>query len=129
LKLRPLFVPSVARYREGMIVQVPLQLAAMPNAPKPADVHDILAAHYADCRFVTVADLVMGEGSLILDAEEMNGTNELRLHVYGSKDGEHALVVGMLDNLGKGASGQAVQCLNLMMGAPEEAGLTEKTLL
>jgi N-acetyl-gamma-glutamyl-phosphate reductase len=129
LKLRPLFVPSVARYREGMIVQVPLQLAAMPNAPKPADVHDILAAHYADCRFVTVADLVMGDGSPILDAEEMNGTNDLRLHVFGSKDGEHALVVGMLDNLGKGASGQAVQCLNLMIGAPEEAGLTEKTLL
>lgn len=129
LSVRPLFVPSVGRYREGMIVQVPLHLGAMPGKPTPANVHDILAKHYEDRRFVTVADLVSGDGAPILDAEELNGTNDLRIHVYGSKDGQQAVVVGMLDNLGKGASGQAVQCMNLMMGAPEEAGLTEPVLL
>lgn len=125
----PIFVPSVGRYREGMIVQVPLHLAALPGAPSADAVHDILLAHYEGRRFVTVADLIKGEGAPILDPEEMNGTNELRLHVYASKDGTQAVVCGVLDNLGKGASGQAVQCLNLMMGAPEEAGLLEPVLL
>jgi len=125
----PIFVPSVGRYREGMIVQIPLHLAAMPGAPSAEAVHDILAAHYEGRRFVTVADLVKGDGAPILDAEEMNGTNDLRLHVYASKDGKQAVVCGVLDNLGKGASGQAVQCLNLMTGAPEEAGLMEPVLL
>lgn len=125
----PIFVPSVGRYREGMIVQVPLLLEAMPGKPKPEDVHDVLSSHYEGRRFVTVADLVKGEGAPIIDAEEMNGTNELRLHVYADKTGTRCVVAGVLDNLGKGASGQAVQCLNLMTGAPEEAGLTEPVLL
>ncbi len=125
----PIFVPSVGRYREGMIVQVPLHLAALPGAPSAEALHDILAAHYEGRRFVTVADLVKGEGAPVLDPEELNGTNELRLHVYASKDGGQAVVCGVLDNLGKGASGQAVQCLNLMIGAPEQAGLLEPVLL
>lgn len=125
----PIFVPSVGRYREGMIVQIPLHLAAMPGAPSAENLHDVLADHYAGRRFVTVADLIKGEGSPILDPEELNGSNELRLHVFASKDGSQAVVCGVLDNLGKGASGQAVQCLNLMIGAPEEAGLLEPVLL
>ncbi|MBO6520486.1 MAG: N-acetyl-gamma-glutamyl-phosphate reductase [Rhodospirillales bacterium] len=129
LNRTPIFVPSVGRYREGMIVQVPLHLAALPGAPSAEAVHDVLLAHYEGRRFVTVADLVKGEGAPVLDPEELNGTNELRLHVYASKDGAQAVVCGVLDNLGKGASGQAVQCLNLMMGAPEEAGLLEPVLL
>lgn len=128
LTMRPIFVPSVGRYREGMIVQIPLQLQAMPGTPKPADVHDILASHYEDRQFVTVADLVHG-GSPVLDAEALNGTNELRLHVFAHDDGKQAVVCGVLDNLGKGASGQAVQCLNLMTGAPEGAGLDAQILL
>lgn len=129
LENAPIFVPSVGRYREGMIVQLPLQLGAMPNAPKAEDVHDILASHYEGRRFVTVADLVKGDSTPILDPEALNGTNELRLHVFANKDGAQAVVCGVLDNLGKGASGQAVQCLNLMMGAPEEAGLMEPMVL
>lgn len=129
LKRTPIFVPSVGRYREGMIVQVPLHLGALPGGPSAEALHDILAAHYEGRRFVTVADLVKGEGAPVLDPEELNGTNELRLHVYASKDGAQAVVCGVLDNLGKGASGQAVQCLNLMIGAPEEAGLLEPVLL
>ena len=78
---------------------------------------------------MTVADLVQGDSSPKLSPEAEKGTNDLRLHVFANTDGTQAVVMGVLDNLGKGASGQAVQCLNLMMGAPEEAGLTEKTLL
>ena len=129
LSHRPIFVPSVGRYREGMIVQVPLQLAAIPGAPSPDDLHDILASHYEGRRFVTVADPVRGEGNPILEPEVLNGTNELRLHIFAHKDGTQAVVCGVLDNLGKGASGQAVQCLNLMIGAAEETGLLEKTVL
>ena len=125
----PVFVPSVAKYRQGMLVQLPLHLAAMPGAPKPSDVHDILASHYEGRRFVTVADLVQGSSTPTLSPEAINGTNELRLHVFANEDGSQAVVIGLLDNLGKGASGQAVQCLNLMMGAPEEAGLTDLVYL
>lgn len=125
----PIFVPSVGRYREGMIVQIPLQLAAIDGAPSADDVHDILANHYEGRQFVTVADLVKGEGNPTLDPETLNGTNELRLHVFANKAADRAVVVGILDNLGKGASGQAVQCLNLMMGAPEATGLIDPVLL
>lgn len=126
---RPLFVPSVGRYREGMIVQVPLQLAVLPNAPRAEDVHDVLASHYEGRRFVTVADLIKGDASQVLQPEAMNGSNELRLHVFANAEGDQVVVAGVLDNLGKGASGQAVQCLNLMIGASEQAGLTETVLL
>jgi len=129
LQHRPVFVPSVGRYREGMIVQVPLQLNALPGSPSPADVHDVLASHYEGRRFVTVADLPEDGANPMLDAEALNGTNDLRLHVFGNAKYGQAVVCGVLDNLGKGASGQAVQCLNLMMGVPEEAGLTGKVLL
>lgn len=125
----PIFVPSVGRYREGMIVQIPLHLSAIDGVPSADDVHDILASHYEGRQFVTVADLVKGEGNPVLDPEALNGTNELRLHVFANEAADKAVVVGVLDNLGKGASGQAVQCLNLMMGAPEEAGLIEPVLL
>lgn len=129
LKINPLFVPSVAKYRQGMLVQIPLHLAALPGSPSPKDVHDVLASHYEGRRFVTVADLVQGDSSPKLSPEAVNGTNELRLHVFANKDGSQAVIIGLLDNLGKGASGQAVQCLNLMMGAPEEAGLTNLVYL
>jgi N-acetyl-gamma-glutamyl-phosphate reductase len=129
LKTNPLFVPSVAKYRQGMLVQIPLHLSALPGAPSPADVHDILASHYEGRRFVTVADLVQGDSSPRISPEGVNGTNDLRLHVFANEDGSQAVVMGLLDNLGKGASGQAVQCLNLMIGAPEEAGLNDLVYL
>lgn len=129
LESNPLFVPSVARYRQGMLVQVPLHLSTLPGKPTPADVHDILASHYEERRFVTVADLVQGDSTPRINPEALNGTNNLRLHVFANANGSQAVVMGVLDNLGKGASGQAVQCLNLMMGAHEEAGLTEPVYL
>lgn len=120
---RPLFVPSVGRFRQGMIVQVPLQLWSLPATPSPSEVHRVLADTYADCRFVTVAspdDTVEMQG---LEPEALNGTNELRLHVFGNAARGQAVLMALLDNLGKGASGMAVQNMNIMLGLPEETGL------
>ena len=120
---RPLFMPSVGRFRDGMIVQLPLQLRALPGAPSPADVHDALARHYEGRTYVTVAapgDVAAMER---LEPRALNGTNELRLHVFGNPAHGQAVVVALLDNLGKGASGQAVQNMNLMLGFEESRGL------
>ncbi|MEQ8664176.1 MAG: N-acetyl-gamma-glutamyl-phosphate reductase [Rhodospirillales bacterium] len=120
---RPLFVPSVGRFRQGMIVQVPLQLWALPGKPSPADIHRTLAAHYDGCRFVHVVPPEETASMSGLDPEGLNGTNDLRLHVFGNAGEGQAVVMGLLDNLGKGASGLAVQNLNLMLGFDEAEGL------
>jgi N-acetyl-gamma-glutamyl-phosphate reductase len=124
LNNRPLFVPSVGRYAQGMIVSVPLQLWALPGKPTPADIHAALANHYAGQKFVTVADLAETDDMAAhLDPEALNGTNEMKLYVFGNEARGQAVVTAVLDNLGKGASGQAVQCLNLMLGVEEDKGL------
>ena len=123
LQNRPLFVPSVGRFRQGMIVQVPLQLWALPGQPSVATVHRVLDEHYAGCRFVDVVPLSETEAMTGLDPEGLNGTNDLRLHVFGNAAEGQAVVMGLLDNLGKGASGLAVQNLNLMLGFDEAEGL------
>ena len=120
----PVFVPSVGRYRQGMIVQVPLPLWSMPDTSTPEAVHATLTDHYAGSRFVSVAPLTNTVGMSKLNPEDLNGTNELRLHVFPSADMKQAVVMGLIDNLGKGASGQAVQNVNIMLGMPEYAGLT-----
>ena len=120
LSQRPLFVPSVGRFRQGMIVQVPLQLNAIPGKPSVATVHDALSSHYAGRRFIRVGDTT---GMVKIDPEMLNDTNELRLHVFGNEEHDQVVIMGVLDNLGKGASGQAVQNMNLMLGLPEETGL------
>ncbi len=123
LSLRPLFVPSVGRFRQGMIVQVPLQLRTLPGQPRAAQLHAALAAHYQGRRFVTVAPLEETLAMDHLDPEGLNGTNEVRLHVFANEPEGHAVLIALLDNLGKGASGQAVQNMNLMLGRPEHEGL------
>ena len=122
---RPLFVPSVGRFRQGMIVQVPLQLWALPGKPTPATVQAVLAEHYAGQRFVKVAGLDETAAMGGLEPESLNGTNGLNLFVFGNAKRGQAMVAGLIDNLGKGASGQAVQNLNLMLGLDERAGLEE----
>ena len=120
----PLFVPSVGRFRQGMIVQVPLSLWRLPGTPSVAQVRQTLEAYYRDCRFVTVADEEeTAARRALLDPEDLNGTNHLRLFVFGNEDLRQVVLAAQLDNLGKGASGQAVQNLNLMLGLPETAGL------
>ena len=119
----PLFVPSVGRFAQGMLVQVGLHLMDLEGAPSAADLQAVLAKWYAGRRYVEVAPVADNGAASELDPEALIGTNMLRLHVFGSEDGHRALLVAQLDNLGKGASGAAVQSLNLMLGLEESAGL------
>ena len=123
LKHRPLFVPSVGRYVQGMIVQIPLQLWALPSQPKPEEIHAVLADYYAGRRFVTVASLDDTAAITRLQPEALNHSNELRLHVFGNEAHGQVVLMGLLDNLGKGASGMAVQNMNIMLGLDEATGL------
>jgi N-acetyl-gamma-glutamyl-phosphate reductase len=119
-----LFAPAVAAYRQGMLVEVPLQLAALPSSPSVEVVHGALVQAYAGCRFVEVAELETTEAMTGIDPEGLNGTNRMRLHVFGDRAGEQVRLVALLDNLGKGASGAAVQNLNLMLGLDQGTGLS-----
>jgi N-acetyl-gamma-glutamyl-phosphate reductase len=120
---RPLFAPSVGRYAQGMIVEVPLQLWAMPTLPQVSQLHEVLSLAYAGSRFVEVASLAEAASIKTLDPEGLNGTNRLKLFVFGNEAAGQARLVALLDNLGKGASGAAVQNLNLMLGLDEGEGL------
>lgn len=117
----PIFAPSVGRYYKGMIVEVPLPLAAIANGSKLEDVHGALAQAYKGERFVSAAPLAESRALKTLDPEGLNGTNQLKLFVFGHD--EEARLVALLDNLGKGASGAAVQNLNIALGLDEGAGL------
>lgn len=115
LKHAPLFTPHVGGWRQGMLVQIPLHLGAL--GVEAEALHATLADHYAGERFVRVMPFEGGRpADPILDPQLLNGTNELELFVYASPNGEHALLVSRLDNLGKGASGAAVQNLDVMLG-------------
>ncbi len=114
---RPIFVPSVGNFEQGMLVQLPLHLDTLPGAPKASDLHDALAAHYAKSntpeQWVSVLPAT-ADGKL--DALALNNTNKLELRVFANETYRHAVLVARLDNLGKGASGAAVQNLKLMLG-------------
>ncbi|MDE2578471.1 MAG: N-acetyl-gamma-glutamyl-phosphate reductase [Hyphomicrobiales bacterium] len=113
LAARPLFAPAVGNFRQGMLVNLPLQLDALPGKPKAADLESALEKHYAGQRYVHVRK---ADGSGKLSALALNGTNDLELFVYPNETRRQAIVVARLDNLGKGASGAAVQNLELMLG-------------
>jgi N-acetyl-gamma-glutamyl-phosphate reductase len=115
---RPLFVPSAGHFRQGMLVSVPLHLALLPGRPAAADLHAALAAHYRDSRHVRVPPM---DAAARLEATALNGSDVMELFVFANAAHGHALLVARLDNLGKGASGAAVQNLLLMLGLPEEA--------
>jgi N-acetyl-gamma-glutamyl-phosphate reductase len=115
----PLFTPSVGRFYNGMIVEVPLPLHALPGAPRLADARGALAAAYEHETFVGQGD----HQAPTLDPEALNATNRMQLHVFGSDQLGQARLIAILDNLGKGAAGAAVQNLNIMLGVPETAGL------
>lgn len=119
----PLFAPSVGRYAQGMLVEVPLHLKALPGGPPASLLREALSAHYADSHFVSVASAEETAALKTLDPEGLNGTNAMKLFVFANEDTGHCRLVAVLDNLGKGASGAAVQNLNLMIGAEEGAGL------
>jgi N-acetyl-gamma-glutamyl-phosphate reductase len=117
LARRPLFVPSVGNFAQGMLVSIPLQLEALPGKPASRELSLALEAHYRGGSFVSVA--TMAEPSDVagrLEPESLNGTNEMQLRVFANEKYRQAVLVAKLDNLGKGASGAAVQNLKLMLG-------------
>ncbi|MFC5373953.1 N-acetyl-gamma-glutamyl-phosphate reductase [Brevundimonas faecalis] len=118
-----LFSPAVGNYRQGMLVEVPLHLSALPETPSVDRLHGALVEAYEGQHFVEVAEIDETEAMAGIEPEALNGTNRMRLHVFGDRGGEQARLVAMLDNLGKGASGAAVQNLNIMLGLDETTGL------
>ena len=113
LTRRPIFTPAVGNFPQGMLVQLPLHLDLLPGEPSAQDLHDALAKHYAGSEWVTV-EPPTEDGKL--DALALADTNKLELRVFHNMDHQHAVAVARLDNLGKGASGAAVQNLKLMLG-------------
>lgn len=116
LDRKPLFTPNVGRFRQGMTVQVPLHLDMLNGSPGPDDIHDVLAAHYAGQDVVEVVPREVSANLEMVDPTELNDTNRMKLHVFGTTGGGQANLVAVLDNLGKGASGAAVQSMDLMLG-------------
>ncbi|SDR48478.1 N-acetyl-gamma-glutamyl-phosphate reductase [Rhizobiales bacterium GAS113] len=118
LTLRPIFIPSVGNFRQGMLVSVPLHLEQLPGKPAASDLEAALRAHYGDGPYVRVVAGDPPNSFDRLEAESLNGTNIMELRVVGSRKHPHAVLIAKLDNLGKGASGAAVQSLQLMLGLP-----------
>ncbi|MEO6717997.1 MAG: N-acetyl-gamma-glutamyl-phosphate reductase [Novosphingobium sp.] len=116
----PLFSPAVIPAHRGMIVEIPLLLGQMARAASTDGLRDCLADHYADSAVVNVHDDAPEE---LLLRQAMAPSDRLDLYVFGARDGSQARLVAVLDNLGKGASGAAVQNLNLMAGLEETSGL------
>jgi N-acetyl-gamma-glutamyl-phosphate reductase len=121
LTRRPIFIPSVGNYRQGMLVSVPLQLDTLPGKPSSADLQAALAKRYAGSKYVSAMPLQneATRGGRI-EPEALNETNTLELYVFASDKYHQAVLVARLDNLGKGASGAAVQNMRLMLGLAEE---------
>ena len=113
LTRRPVFIPSVSNFEQGMLVQLPLHLDLLLGQPTAAQLHDAMAKHFAGSEWVTV-EAASESGKL--DALALNGTNKMELRVFGNETYRQAVLVARLDNLGKGASGAAVQNLKLMLG-------------
>ena len=115
LTRRPLFLPGVGNFRQGMLVQLPLHLDQLPGRPRAADLEAALRHHYAQTEGGCVAVCEATEDGK-LDATALNDTNRLEIRVFANEAQRQAVVIARLDNLGKGASGAAVQNLRLMLG-------------
>ena len=121
LENAPVFTPAVGNYAQGMICEIPLALWSLPAKPKLSELQSTLASAYAESRFVRVAKVVEVERMRNVEPEALNGTNYLDIFVCGNDD--QARLIARYDNLGKGASGAAVQNLNIVLGLDEGAGL------
>jgi N-acetyl-gamma-glutamyl-phosphate reductase len=116
LARRPIFSPSVGRFPQGMIVEVPLFLADLSGRPSPEDLHGALAAHYRSGGLVEVVPLAESAKLARVEATALADTDLMRLYVFANAEGGEVNLVALLDNLGKGASGAAVQNMDLMLG-------------
>jgi N-acetyl-gamma-glutamyl-phosphate reductase len=122
LSRRPIFVPSVGHFLKGMLVSVPLHLDTLPGKPTGADLHTVLEDRYAGCDLVRVVP-PPADGKL--EPESLNDTDRLQLFVHANEKYRQAVLVARLDNLGKGASGAAVQNIALMLGLHTGVGAKE----
>ncbi|MGB4866472.1 MAG: N-acetyl-gamma-glutamyl-phosphate reductase, partial [Hyphomicrobium sp.] len=114
LTRRPIFVPSVGNFKQGMLVSIPLHLDMLPGKPSLKDLEAAIAKHFAGSERVHV--VANAAAMSRLEPEALNDTDKLELYVFGNDAKRHALLVARLDNLGKGAAGAAVQNLRLMLG-------------
>ncbi|NET50569.1 MAG: N-acetyl-gamma-glutamyl-phosphate reductase [Merismopedia sp. SIO2A8] len=125
----PLFVPAVGDFAQGMLVQIPLPLWTLSDPPTGDTIHGILSTHYQNEPFITVMPLndtaALRNGNF-LDSMEANETNLVQIFVFANDETQETLLIARLDNLGKGASGAAVQNLNIMLGYPEDKGLSAR---
>ncbi|MBR2284049.1 MAG: N-acetyl-gamma-glutamyl-phosphate reductase [Ruminococcus sp.] len=123
LTYKPMFNPMVCDYYSGMVVSVPIQTRTLSGSITAAGVQETLAEHYEGARLVEVMPLMPADEqkSFFLASNTLSGQNKLQIFVFGND--EQILLCSRLDNLGKGASGAAVQCLNIMMGIDETTGL------
>ena len=122
----PLVVPAVGDFEQGMVVQVPLPLWTLDSPPTGKAIYEAIAAYYSRERFVQVApysDTAQLRNGTFLDAMTLNNTNIVEVSVFVNDATQEGLLVARLDNLGKGASGAAVQNMNIMLGLPEALGL------
>lgn len=113
LTRRPLFIPSVGNFKQGMLVELPLHLDLLPGKPKASDLYDALLRHYAGSEWVSVQPATENGK---LEPTALNDTNKLEIRVFANEEYRQAVLIARLDNLGKGASGAAVQNLKLMLG-------------
>ncbi|MBL4786858.1 MAG: N-acetyl-gamma-glutamyl-phosphate reductase [Cohaesibacteraceae bacterium] len=123
LTVPPLFQPAVGPYAQGMMNSVPLQLGQLATKTSYRDLHACLAGRYQAEEFIEVAPLEDNAAIDGLSPEALNGTNMMRLHIFGNEDREQAILMAIYDNLGKGASGAAVQNMNIMLGTNEADSL------
>jgi len=117
LTQRPVFVPAYGAFRQGIVLTIPLQLRLLPSGVTSQQLHDCLQRHYAGTTHVQVVGRQEAAAQSHLDPQALNGTNDLRLAVYGNEQHGQVLLTAVFDNLGKGASGAAVQNLDLMLAA------------
>lgn len=128
---KPIFQPAVSSFDQGMVVSVPLHYAWLKSGTKGKDIHEALAKYYEGSKFIEVMpageadvkDAGLLERGAFLRPDTLKNTNKMQLFVFYNDDEEQAVLCARLDNLGKGASGAAVQNLNLALGFEEDAGL------
>lgn len=123
LERRPLFTPSYGKYRQGIVLQIPLQLWSLHRPVTGAELYGVIAEYYRDAAYVRVVPPTELEAIETLEPELLNGTNNVNLYVFANDERQQAVLAAVYDNLGKGASGAAVQNLNLMLRLSETGNL------
>jgi N-acetyl-gamma-glutamyl-phosphate reductase len=126
LETKPIFMPSIGAFYAGMLVHLPLHAAQLSKALTAADIYDVLAAHYEGAALVRMGSARAGDpetASLYLDAAALAGQNHMELFVFANADNSQFWLTARLDNLGKGASGAAVQNMNIALGLAPTTGL------